>query len=154
MDMEQIPSQSNSVSLGANTDRWGRPIPVVKWSVSEQDLRAMATTATEFISRWRQLPAGFPAAEPIEVEASARKSHDTFHPVGTCCMGPEGSAVVSRDLRVHGSSNLYLLSTAVFPSAGTANPTLSMLCLGEALAELLASKFRGAPACVTPSTKC
>ena len=145
MDMEQRRSESNFVSLGTNTDRYGRPIPVIKWDVSEQDLRAMSAMAKEFISKWKQLPAEFPAIEPVQVEASGRKPHDAFHPVGTCCMGLEGSAVVSSELQVHGSSNLFVLSTAVFPTAGTANPTLSMLCLGEALAGLLTSKYRGAP---------
>ena len=144
MDMEQIRSESNSVSLGTNTDRYGRLIPVIKWDVSEQDLCALSGMAKEFISKWKQLPTGFPAIEPVQVEASARKPHDAFHPVGTCCMGFEGSAVVSSELQVHGSLNLFVLSTAVFPTAGTANPTLSMLCLGEELADLLTSKFRDA----------
>lgn len=144
MDMEQSRSESNAVSLGRDTDRYGRPIPIIKWDVSERDLRTLSEMAKEFISKWKQLPAGFPAIEPVQVDASGRKPHDAFHPVGTCCMGLEGSSVVSSDLQVHGLSNLFVLSTAVFPTAGTANPTLSMLCLGEGLAELLISKLRRA----------
>jgi choline dehydrogenase-like flavoprotein len=45
--------------------------------------------------------------------------------------------VVTRDLLVRGTTNLHVLSTGVFPSAGTANPTFSLLCFGEALATRL-----------------
>jgi choline dehydrogenase-like flavoprotein len=45
---------------------------------------------------------------------------------------------------VHGSSNLFVLSTAVFPTAGTLNPSFSMLCLGGALAESIAGQLRRA----------
>jgi choline dehydrogenase-like flavoprotein len=45
--------------------------------------------------------------------------------------------VVDFDLKVHGVDNLWVLSTGVLPSAGTANPTFSMLCLGNRLAEQL-----------------
>ena len=102
----------------------------------------MARLANAFIAKWQRLPSGFPSVEPVPVEASARKPHDAFHPVGTCSMGVKGNSVVASDLRVHGSSNLFALSTAVFPTAGTANPTFSMLCLGEALAETIAGQLR------------
>ena len=143
MDMEQHRSESNSVSLGSETDRYGRYIPIIRWNASADDLSAMASLASAFVAKWRRLPSGFPAIEPVQVEASGHKPHDAFHPVGTCSMGLEGSSVVTEDLRVHGSSNLFVLSTAVFPTAGTANPTFSMLCLGEALAECLVRRFRG-----------
>ncbi len=142
MDMEQQRSESNSVLLGSETDRYGRPVPIIKWNASGEDLSAMARLAKTFIAKWQRLPSGFPSIEPVQVEASGLKPHDAFHPVGTCGMGVEGSSVVASDLRVHGSSNLFVLSTAVFPTAGTANPTFSMLCLGEALAERIAGQLR------------
>ena len=53
-------------------------------------------------------------------------------------MGRDAGAVVDPELRVHGTANLWVVSTAVFPTAGTANPTFSMLCLAAALADRLA----------------
>ena len=58
-------------------------------------------------------------------------------------MGRDSESVVDFELRVHGCDNLSVLSTAVFPSAGTANPTFSMLCFAEALAERLATEAKG-----------
>lgn len=66
------------------------------------------------------------------------KPHDAYHPVGTCRMGEDGEAVVGRDLKVRGFANLWVASTGVLPSAGTANPTFTMLCLTQQLAEELA----------------
>jgi len=52
-------------------------------------------------------------------------------------MGTDGEAVVDPSLRVHDTENLFVLSTAVFPSAGSANPTFSLLCFALDLAERL-----------------
>jgi len=52
-------------------------------------------------------------------------------------MGADPEAVVDLDLRVRGTANMWLASTAAFPSAGTANPTFSLLCLVSALADRL-----------------
>jgi len=145
MDMEQHRSESNCIVLGDRKDRHERFIPIIRWSASEEDLTAMERLASTFVRKWRALPVGFPAIEPVRVEVSGLKPHDAFHPVGTCSMGDEGSSVVARDLRVHGSVNLYVLSTAVFPTAGTANPTFSMLCLGEALAEKISAQVKYRP---------
>ena len=48
-------------------------------------------------------------------------------------MGIDGNSVVDHELSVRGLKNLSVVSTAVLPSAGTANPTFTMLCLAEAL---------------------
>jgi choline dehydrogenase-like flavoprotein len=46
--------------------------------------------------------------------------------------------VVDPDCRVHGVENLFLVSGAVFPTSGQANPTLTILALAFRLAEFLA----------------
>jgi choline dehydrogenase-like flavoprotein len=43
--------------------------------------------------------------------------------------------VVNADCRVHGLSNLYVASSAVFPTAGAANPTLTIVALALRLAD-------------------
>jgi choline dehydrogenase-like flavoprotein len=52
-------------------------------------------------------------------------------------MGDDAEAVVDHNLKVWGVENLWVISTGVLPSAGTANPTFTMLCLTHALAEHL-----------------
>ena len=45
--------------------------------------------------------------------------------------------VVDADCRVHGVGNLYVAGSSVFPTAGSANPTLTLLALGVRLSDHL-----------------
>ncbi|MNP85755.1 6'''-hydroxyparomomycin C oxidase [compost metagenome] len=45
--------------------------------------------------------------------------------------------VVDSDCKVHGVGNVYVASTSVFPMAGYANPTLTLMALAFRLAEKL-----------------
>ena len=66
------------------------------------------------------------------------------HPSGTCRMGfDELSGVVDRDNRVFGTSNLYVSGACVFPTSGTANPTLTVVAMTLRLADHLKSVMRG-----------
>jgi choline dehydrogenase-like flavoprotein len=49
--------------------------------------------------------------------------------------------VVDRDCRVHGVDNLYIAGSSVFPTAGFANPTLTILALTLRLAEHLRRRW-------------
>lgn len=71
-----------------------------------------------------------------------------YHASGTCRMGatPE-DGVVDSDLRVHDVDNLYVCSTAVFPSVGAVNPTLTLVALAFRLADHLnGDPYKGAAA--------
>ena len=50
--------------------------------------------------------------------------------------------VVDRDLRVHGSKNLYVAGAATFPTTGFANPTLTAISLGLRLSDHLINGSR------------
>ncbi len=45
--------------------------------------------------------------------------------------------VVDRNCQVHGVSNLFIAGSSVFPTFGTANPTLTILALADRLADHL-----------------
>lgn len=141
LDIEQIPHPSNRVILTRELDAWGRPMAVVQWQIREEDCQAIHAAVSRFITLWPGYESGFPGLLPDQEGVSGYKPHDAYHPVGTCRMGVDSEAVVDPELRVHGVLNLSVLSTAVFPSAGTANPTFSMLCLAESLVERLAKEL-------------
>jgi choline dehydrogenase-like flavoprotein len=66
--------------------------------------------------------------------------HDVFHHAGTTRMaGNPSEGVTDEHCRVHGIGNLYVAGSSVFPTAGHANPTLTILALALRLAERLAS---------------
>jgi choline dehydrogenase-like flavoprotein len=52
--------------------------------------------------------------------------------------------VVDADCRVHGMRNLYIASSAVFPTSSQANPTLTIVALALRLAEHLRRVTEGA----------
>jgi choline dehydrogenase-like flavoprotein len=65
------------------------------------------------------------------------------HHVGTTRMSDDPKrGVVDRHCRVHGVANLHVAGSAVFPTTGSANPTLSLV----ALALRLADRLKGAVA--------
>lgn len=137
LDIEQVPRSSSRVSLKNDPDKFERPVAEVTWSVSDADLEQAARASSRLARAW----ASAPSLPPLDFKppvASELKPHDAYHPVGVCRLGSDADAVVDPELRVRGSSNLWLLSTGIFPSAGTANPAFSMLCMGEQLAVNLA----------------
>jgi choline dehydrogenase-like flavoprotein len=53
-------------------------------------------------------------------------------------MHPDPSrGVVDADGRVHGVANLYIAGSSVFPTSGSANPTLTIVALALRLADHL-----------------
>ena len=54
-------------------------------------------------------------------------------------MDPSPNAgVVDTDLRLHGTPNVFVCSSAVFPTSGFSNPTHTLLALAVRLASHLA----------------
>ncbi len=146
--VEQFPDFANRISLSGERDAFGLPKSRIAWTVSERDA-ATARAAAELVrAGWTK--AGFDAAFPIDwkpgiftdpaAELAARMG-SVFHPSGSTRMGIDPrTSVVDRDLRCHGVANLYVASTATFPIAGAANPSLTLLQLTLRLAEHLAPK--------------
>jgi len=68
----------------------------------------------------------------------------TFHPMGTCRMGPatDPTAVVDDELRVHGMEGLRVIDASIMPVMISANLNASALMIGEKGADLV----RGRPA--------
>ena len=61
-----------------------------------------------------------------------------WHQMGTTRMSSNPRAgVVDADCRVHSVANLYVAGSSVFPTYGTANPTMTLLALTLRLADHL-----------------
>jgi choline dehydrogenase-like flavoprotein len=139
LDTEQIPVKENRIALGASIDRFGRRNPVIHWTITPRDLENMATIGSRMVDTWNRSSLDLPRLVPRDLHWDSSRPYDTFHPVGTCRMGLDDEAVVSPELQVHGVDNLWVTSTAVLPTAGTANPTYTLLCLAHGLSERLTS---------------
>ncbi|MEC7860783.1 MAG: GMC family oxidoreductase, partial [Pseudomonadota bacterium] len=137
LDIEQHRSIDNRVVLIDDHDIYGRRKLKINWSVNQQDIDNIKMVAERILDLWPDSDKDIPRLIPRELDFHSKKPHDAYHPVGTCRMGLDKKAVVDFELKVKGLDNLWSVSTAVLPSAGTANPTFSILCLGNKLASQL-----------------
>lgn len=135
LDIEQARNDGNVITLTDDLDTYGRRIARIDWRVTEVDWENVQWASSRILDAMNaggELAGAFRPIAPAD--PLFRTTRDTFHPVGTCRMGDDARAVVSPEMVVRGTSNLAVLSTAVLPSAGSANPTFSLLCLAHALA--------------------
>ena len=136
--------RENRISLSNEKDIYGRNKAIIEWQISEQDRRNIVRYSDKFITAWSKNSNFFSGLLPRTLDVSAIKAYDAYHPVGTCRMGEDSEAVVDSNLKVFGLENLFVISTAVLPSAGSANPTFTMLCLARRLSQLIHIKLNKA----------
>ena len=63
-----------------------------------------------------------------------------FHSIGTCRMGEGADSVVSPELRVHGTDNLWIADASVIPAPISANMNASCMMIGLKLGKQLAAR--------------
>ncbi|XP_046388270.1 glucose dehydrogenase [FAD, quinone]-like [Ischnura elegans] len=68
----------------------------------------------------------------------------SYHPVGTCKMGPRGdkTAVVDSHLRVHGVQNLRVIDASIMPTIVTANTNAATMMIGEKGADMIKAAWQ------------
>ena len=111
------------------------------------------------IRKGRELMAASPIAEWVggEIAPGADKQTDeellewvrntaetTYHPVGTCKMGPatDPRAVVDDRLRVHGIQGLRVADASIMPTLTSGNTNAPSIMIGEKCAEMVLAAAR------------
>lgn len=78
-----------------------------------------------------------------ELEQFMRDQGGTlYHPVGTCAMGQEASAVVDPTLKLRGIAGLRVADASIMPWLPTGNTNAPTLMIGERTAELVLQEAR------------
>jgi choline dehydrogenase-like flavoprotein len=130
LNFEQRPKPWNRIELSSRCDRFGNPLPrlVLRWTDQEQE---RLEKLRELLAEWFR---GAKLGRLLTIKG-CRPDLSAHHHAGTSRMAqhPE-DGVVDPHGRVFRVENLYVAGSSVFPSAGFANPTLTIVALALRLA--------------------
>jgi choline dehydrogenase-like flavoprotein len=161
--VEQTPDWENCVTLSDLHDGLGLPRPRIEYDFSNYTKDGLAEAAALAKKIFHatgcdEYPDEPGPGTPIPPDSCSFdwKDAETGKPIvihymgaghiaGTCRMGVERkTSVVDSELKVWGFNNLYVIGSAVFPTLGTANPTLTIAALALRLADHLSGTFKSA----------
>lgn len=129
LNLEQRPRPDNRIELSSRTDRFGNPLPrlLLRWTDEEQDdLERMRGLLREW---FRVANLG-----DLQTTVGRRPDLSAHHHAGTTRMTLDPrDGVVDPEGRVFGIDNLYVTGASVLPTAGFANPTLTIVALARRL---------------------
>jgi choline dehydrogenase-like flavoprotein len=148
VNCEQSPLSEGRISLSPERDALGIFRAKVEWRSSDQEFH----TVRKYVEVVRDIfeRNGLGRVVPVPSLYSGDKElastfRDSFHHIGGTRMSTsEDQGVVAPDLRLFGTKNAYVCSTSVFPSAGFANPTHTLLALTLRLSDHLERAIGGA----------
>lgn len=133
---EQVPEYDNCMKLADQGNKLE-----INYSLSDDDISSVIRLHDELDRHLRSTGCGmleywYPKEELKEAIRSV--SSDGIHQCGTTRMSddPE-NGVVDRNLKVFGTTNLYVCSSSVFPTSGQANPTYLLGAFALRLADHL-----------------
>jgi choline dehydrogenase-like flavoprotein len=138
VDIEQTPNYESRLFLSEDRDSMGRKKVVIDWRISRDDIDIISRVTQLAISTWNNSKlsklASLQSLLP-SIGGSFDNLYDVYHPTGSIRMGQTSqTSVVNKDLRLWAAVNCFVSSTAIFPSAGSANPGLTHLALTARLA--------------------
>jgi choline dehydrogenase-like flavoprotein len=130
LNLEQVPNPESRVSLTNKIDLLGQKRVKLDWKLTQQD---------ENTAQWaiQLLEGTFEQLGLCQIHTIAAPGLDPgHHHIGTTRMSinPE-SGVVDTNCKVHQTDNLFIAGSSVFPTAGYANPTLTIIALAIRLAD-------------------
>ena len=136
---EQYPNPHSRVTLARDCDPFGLPRLRVDWRHLPADIdtvrQGLNALSADFSSSGS---AALDWDDDGLEEALLRDGAYGGHHIGTTRMSADPrQGVVDADCRVHGVRNLWIAGSAVFPTSGQANPTLTIVALALRLAKCL-----------------
>jgi len=129
-EIEQLPLTSNRIHLNwQRLDPLGLPLPYVDYNLHAYTEKG--------IKIWRAYTEKLIQHLGAEITASTL-TLSSHHPSGTTRMGHDNKdSVVNEHCQSHDHKNLYIIGSSVFPTQGTANPTLTIAALSLRLAQYI-----------------
>ncbi|TAH13116.1 MAG: GMC family oxidoreductase [Curvibacter sp.] len=156
-NVEQLPDHNSRITLSDKLDAIGMPLARIDWKISERE-RDTVNRMIEIINL--ELPAiGLPAMKPVkwlDNEKWRDNFFDVAHHMGSTRMSSDPrQGVVDENCKVYDVKGLYIAGGSVFPTAGTANPTLMIVSMALRLADHLKSlpRVQAMPCAKSASTE-
>jgi choline dehydrogenase-like flavoprotein len=139
---EMAPNPNSRVTLSEARDKLGMPRVRLDWRLGELERRTVAEYARTVAGEFERLELGAFDSKEFEIlDDPARwvqRAHDSAHHMGTTRMHESPRlGVVDPQCQVHGIANLFVGSSAVFPTSARSNPTLTILALCVRIADRL-----------------
>jgi choline dehydrogenase-like flavoprotein len=146
--IEQLPHWENRITLSEQRDPLGVPMARIEWRKTDSDERTFQANIARLASYWER--SGLSKYSSISWVPGARdgsvpvisQANDLLHPSGSTRMGLDPSeSVLDPNLRTHHVVNLSVASGSAFPTAGSANPTYTIIQLALRAADAIAKRL-------------
>ena len=148
------------IDLSSETDQWGMRRAYVNLVATANDRKlwaAMDQSAFDLALKIAQSPSNieywngsqFQPNQPTP-DASGRGFWQdglgtTHHEAGTLFMGAPGASITDTDGKFHGKANVYVAGPSLFPTLGSANPSLTALSLARRTANAVTAAMTPDP---------
>ena len=134
---EQSPIESNNLHLSEHTDPFGVPLVKLFWKKNKSEISSARIIMEEFGKLLIDEDIGRLA---LEEHLYDHKIEFDFvsgnHQMGGTRIGTnENDSVVDKNLKVHGTENLFITGSSVFRSSGHCHPTFTIVQLSLRLAD-------------------
>ncbi len=141
---EQTPLYDSRISLTHDRDRFGVPRMRIDWRVCPEDLASIAASYRQMRSSLADTNAASIVYDDDALEKSVQGAVAVGgHHIGTARMSDDPRrGVVNPECRTHDLENVYVAGSAVFPTSGSANPTLTLVALAIRIADQLKAGLR------------
>lgn len=151
LNWEQVPNEASEISVNpAQTDAvFGQPVAHIDWRMREEDKRT-AVRALDLCEAYLRERGAVEYEYITDLSGGAEDWSFPPHPgalatgdhhMGALRMSADPAAgIVNPDSRLHTVENLYVAGSAVFPTGGFANSTLTIVALSLRLADHLKSR--------------
>lgn len=142
---EQVPNPESRVTLGSEKDRLGLERAQVDWRLLPIDKHSILILILEIQREFKRLGIGEVRPDDwltVDDHTWPTSLAGGHHHMGTTRMSDDpAKGVVNGDARVHDVANLYIAGSSIFPTVGSANPTLTLLATSLRLADHLKAEI-------------
>lgn len=133
LNLEQPPRRENAVVLSTKRDRFGMALPELQWRWHADDHTRLERVRTIFANALQRADMG-----RVTLASNSHPDPNAHHHAGTTRMHNDAAqGVVDGDGRVFGTESLFVAGASMFPAAGFANPTLTIVATALRLADRL-----------------